>query len=165
MVLGSAVLVAGCGDGGDSGTPAGKTTAAAKSSGGPAPAELVGTYTVRLRPGDLPSGADAPPEFAPENHPYAWRVEIANSGGPDDGPTLNIVNVASGSLESPRLSVDGDRLRLSDEECAGSTYTFVDTVYGWKLAGKALSLSKVSGGCGDKVAETILTARPLTKTT
>jgi len=156
LVIAGTAALAGCGNGDAGESP--KPKAAAP------PAELQGTYTVRLKPGDLPTGKDAPPEFKPENKPYAWRVEISDSGGPDNGPTLNIVSLAHGSLESPRLTVAGDKLRLSDEECASDTgYTFVSTTYRWVVIGPALRLTKLSGGCPDKVAETILTSRALTK--
>ena len=66
-----------------------------------------------------------------------------------------------GSLEAPKLSVTGERLRLIREECAGDQ--FVNTTYRWARDGNTLRLTKLGGGCPDKVAETILTARPLTK--
>ena len=147
------LLLAGCGGDDNDKKPAVKRVAV--------PPQLQGTYTVHLKPGDLPAPKSAPPELKPGNKPYAWRVEITDTGGPDNGPTLNIVNVTMGSLEAPKLSVTGERLRLSQEECAGDQ--FVNTTYRWARNGNTLRLTKLGGGCPDKVAETILTARPLTK--
>lgn len=70
-----------------------------------------------------------------------------------------------GNLEAPALRVEGDRLFLDHEECAaGGTEHFYDNEYSWKLAGEQLSLTTVTNQCGDRVAETILTSRPWTKT-
>jgi hypothetical protein len=159
IAIAGATTLAACG--GDSKTT---TPPPAKKSAAKVPAELAGTYNVKLKPADLPSGKDAPLELSPGNYPYAWRVEITETGGPDNGPTLNIVNPAHGSLESPKLTVSGDRLRLSGEECAGASgYSFVETTYRWAVSGNTLRLTKLDGGCPDKIAETILTARPLAK--
>ena len=132
-------------------------------AGSRVPDALAGTYAVRLRPADLPS--KPPPELAPDNSPHSRKVVIANSGGPDDGPVLSIVNTKTGPLEGPALQVVGDELRLSNEECAAATGdTFVSSAYRWKLQGKALRLTTVKAGCPDKVAETILTSHALRRT-
>jgi len=121
----------------------------------------VGTYVVKLTRADLPR--KPPPELSPENSPFSWKVVIANSGGPNNGPVLSIVNTKAGPLEGPALEVVGDELRLSDEECASPSGgdTFVKSTYRWKLLGTTLRLTTVKSGCPDKVAETILTAHAL----
>src|SRR3954452_24087459 len=137
------LLLAGCGGDDNDKKPAVKRVAV--------PAQLQGTYTVHLKPGDLPAPKSAPPELKPANKPYAWRVEITETGGPDNGPTLNIVNVAMGSLERPKLSVTGERLRLTQE--GGSVGAlFVTPTSGWPRDGNRLRLAKLGGGCPDKVA-------------
>jgi hypothetical protein len=145
-VLGVGVLVlAGCGGG--------------SGSDGSPPAELVGTYTTTLEADDIP--ANAPPEL--EAGP--WKLVIATSGAPDDGPSLGIDNPTKGNLEAPGLSVDGDTLTLEQEECAaGGTTAFYDNQYGWELTGSNLKLTTLENKCPDHVAETILTSRPWTKT-
>jgi hypothetical protein len=67
-------------------------------------------------------------------------------------------------LEEPKLTVDGDVLKLEDEECAQTTgYAFYDNEYRWELSGSTLTLATVSNDCPDQVAETILTSRPWTR--
>ena len=152
-----ALALAGCGSGDGDQKPAAARPPAV-------PAELQGTYNVHFEPGDLPAAKSAPDELKPENKPYSWRVEITDTGGPGNGPALTIVHPTLGALESPKLRVSGDRLRLLQEECAGGGgYEFTDTTYGWTLSGDKLRLTKLAGGCDDKVAETILTTKPLTK--
>jgi hypothetical protein len=159
VLLAALAAVTGCGGGDDSSKPkSGKPKAS-----GAIPSALTGTYTVKLTKADLPPPAKAPPEFKPAEKPYDWRIEITRTGGLNNGPVLNIVSPTHGSLESPVLSVKGDQLKLSQEECGGDGYTFVNTTYRWVREGAKLTLTKLSGGCADKVAETILTSRPLTR--
>src|SRR4051812_49425232 len=80
----------------------------------PAPAKLLGTYTTKLKPSDLPP--NLPPELA-DGSPE-WKLTIANSGGIDNGSVFGIANVKEGSLEAPSFSVIGDRVLLHREECA-----------------------------------------------
>jgi len=162
----SLIAAAGCG-----GTSSDKKTAASSATtqpvkaGGPPPAELLGTYATKLKQADVP--ADAPPELRGQ---YAWVVKITKDGGPDNAPTLAIRRAPSlDTLESPTLSVSGDTLTLSNEECApsdpGGSLTFVTSTFRWKLDGETLRLTTVKKGCPDKVAETILTSQPLRKQT
>jgi hypothetical protein len=157
------LAVSGCGDA-SSGKPtaASPTPTALAKAAEPPPAELLGTYATALRSADVP--ADAPPELAGQ---HAWLVKISPDGGVDGGPSLAIVRPPSDTLEIAKLSVSGDTLTLSDEECAPSEpsgkYTFVTSSYRWKLGGTTLRLTAVKKGCPDEVAETILTSRPWKK--
>jgi hypothetical protein len=141
-VLGACVLaLAGCGGG--------------SSSDEGVPTELVGTYTTTLEPSDIPANA------APELEAGDWELVIATSGAPDDGPALAINHPTKGNLEAPGLTVDGDTLKLEQEECAQKVgYVFYDNEYSWKLDGSTLTLTTVKNDCPDRVAETILTSHP-----
>ena len=136
--------VSGCGSGGnDEGVPA----------------ELVGTYTTTLEQSDFAGNA------APELEAGEWKLVIATSGAPDGGPALSIrPTTHEDALEAPGLTVDGDTLKLEQEECAaGGTMAFYDDEYSWKLDGSTLTLATVKSQCPDRVAQTILTSRPWTK--
>jgi hypothetical protein len=122
------------------------------------PADLVGTYTTTLQPADIPADA------APELEAGDWELVIATSGAPDDGPALAINHPTKGNLEAPGLTVDGDTLKLEQEECAQKVgYVFYDNEYSWKLDGSTLTLTTVKNDCPDRVAETILTSNSWTK--
>jgi hypothetical protein len=154
-VLALAVAAAaGCGGGGGG-------SSSSTSAGGPPPAELVGTYTTTLKASDIPK--PAPDEL--KGGAYDWKLEIAKSGGIDNAPNLTIASPAGGALESPTLSVAGDTLNLTHEECApsGGSYTFVASAYRWQLSGKTLTLTLTTPGCPDKVAQTILASEPWTR--
>jgi hypothetical protein len=148
------VVVAGCGGSSDGGS-------------GQPPDELVGTYTTRLEPGDV-AGNDAPELRDASERP--WMLRIGATGGPDDGPFLAIDFGPGDNLESPALRVESDRLLLDDEECAKvgrdqhATYVFYDNEYRWSLDGDTLTIETVKNQCPDRVAETILTSRPWTRT-
>ena len=83
------------------------------------------------------------------------------------------MNSELGPLESPALSVSGDKLLLSNEECAAGGRPgghlsrlgtkFYDNVYRWRLSGGTLRITTVKNSCPDKVAETILTSQPWRK--
>jgi hypothetical protein len=125
------------------------------------PAELVGTYTTTLAEGDIP------PNSAPELTSGEWELVIATSGAADGGPVLAINHPEEGNLETAGLTVDGDRFLLEDEECAAGpngSVAFYDNEYGWALEGSTLTLTTVENQCPDRVAETILTSNPWTKT-
>ena len=143
----SVALTAGCGGG------SGESDAI--------PAELVGTYTTTLQPGDITS--TAPPDLKSGE----WKLVIATSGGLDDGPGLTIrPSTQEGSFEAPGLAVDGDTLLLKNEECNlenGGGAVFYDNEYGWQLDGSTLTLTTVKNQCPDRVAETVLTSQPWTK--
>lgn len=147
------LLATGCGGGSSSSS----TSTVAE---GPAPAELAGTYSTTLKPADLPS--KLPPELADGG--LKWTLEIANSGGPADGPALTIASDTQGVLESPSLGVAGDRILLHDEECAKPTGdALVESEYSWSVDGNALTIDAVKNGCPDQIAETILTSEPWAK--
>jgi hypothetical protein len=145
VVLGACVLaLAGCGGG--------------SSSDEGVPTELVGTYTTTLEPADIPANA------APELEAGEWELVIATSGAPDGGPALAINRPMKGNLEAPGLTVDGDTLKLEQEECAQKVgYVFYDNEYSWKLDDSTLTLTTVKNDCPDRVAETILTSHPWAK--
>jgi hypothetical protein len=155
----SILALAGCGDD-SSGKPSPPTASA--NSVKPPPKELLGTYATKLRRADLP--ADVPPELTDQ---YGWLMKITAKGGVDDGPALTILRPPSDPLEVSKLSVSGDTLTLSDEECApskpGGKETLVTSRYRWKLEGKSLTFTTLKAGCPDKVAETILTSQPWKK--
>jgi hypothetical protein len=122
------------------------------------PAELAGTYVTTLEASDVP--ANAPPELAAGR----WELAIGQLEGADAGSFLAIDHPTSGTLEEPKLTVDGDVLKLEGEECAQTTgYAFYDNEYRWELSGSTLTLATVQNDCPDRVAETILTSRPWTK--
>src|SRR6478672_4824646 len=92
---------AGCGSSSKSSSSTQSTTA-----GGPAPANLVGVYTMKLTNKDLASN------HAPElKVARSWKLRI-------DKGRLTITNVQAGALEAPQLAVSGDRALLKQEECA-----------------------------------------------
>jgi hypothetical protein len=151
-----AVVLIGCGGGGSS-------TSSTTPAGGPPPAKLVGTYMTTLKPADIPK--PPPDELKGGSSPYHWKLEITKSGGTNNAPTLTIVNPQLGTLESPTLSVSGDMLNLSNEECAKANggESLVTSAYRWQLQGKTLRLTVTEPGCSDKVAQTILASEPWTR--
>lgn len=122
------------------------------------PASLLGTYTMSLKPSDIPPSP--PPELT--DHAEHWTLKILRSGGPSGGPALVIINDELGSLEQPDLKVEGNHLKLGHEECASDSgpapYTYVSSEYSWSLVGDDLRLSIIKAGCPDQVASTLLTA-------
>ena len=146
------------GDSDDVAKEAGGGTTAPET--GLAPDELVGTWTTTIED----PGTDAPPELR-DGGP-SWVIRIGNTGGPDGGPSLAIdsADEAFGNLEAPALHVEGDRLQLLNEVCAaGGEQKFYDNEYRWEISGGELRITTVANHCSDRVAETILTSRPLTK--
>jgi len=134
-------------------------TQAPAKTGEPPPSELLGTYVTTLKDADVP--AEAPPELADQRK---WLMRITKDGGPDNAPALTILRPPSDPLESSRLSTSAGTLTLHREECAaGGQVTLVTSSYRWKLTGGTLRLTTIKAGCSDKVAETILTARPWRK--
>jgi hypothetical protein len=126
------------------------------------PTELVGTYTTTLEQGDLP----ADPAIELVDGGPSWKLTVAETGGPDDGPALVIdsANERVGNLEAPSLRVEGDHLFLDKEECfENGSYVFYDNEYQWAFDGSTLTITPVVNQCGDKIALTILTSRPWTK--
>jgi hypothetical protein len=122
------------------------------------PSELAGAYVTTLEDEDVP--ANAPPELEAGR----WELAIGELEGADAGSFLAIDNPTKGTLEEPALTVDGDVLKLMDEECAQTTgYAFYDNEYRFELSGATLSLTTVKNDCPDRVAETILTSNPWTK--
>jgi hypothetical protein len=122
------------------------------------PSELAGTYVTTLEDEDVP--ADAPPELEAGR----WELAIGELEGADAGSFLAIDHPTHGTLEEPGLTIDGDVLKLNDEECAQTTgYAFYDNEYRFELSGSTLTLTTVKNDCPDRVAETILTSQPWTK--
>lgn len=163
IATGASVLaVAGCG-GSESSAPTATVAGGAAgsvTSGAAIPPELLGTWTTTLKKEDLP--ADVPPELA--TAATKWQLEIAETGGTDNGPVLSIVNPDLGQLEGPTLEVAGDHLRLVQEECAaGGDTQFFDNEYSYEVDGDRLTISVVKNQCADRVAETILASEPWTK--
>jgi hypothetical protein len=136
------------------------TTTTGAADEGSVPDELIGTWTTTLAPKDIPSGA--PPELTDGGR--QWRLEIAETGGPDGGPVLSILSAEMGHLEGPALEVRGDRLLLKQEECAaGGEITFYDNEYAYEVSDETLTITTVSNQCPDRVAETVLTSQPWRK--
>ncbi len=128
------------------------------SSGDAAPSELSGTYTTTLQQSDVAQNT------APELAAGKWTLSIGELEGPDAGSFLALKDPENQVLEEPGVKVDGDRLTLTQEECAQTTgYVFYDNEYSWKLDGSTLTLATEKNQCPDRVAETILTSRPWTK--
>jgi hypothetical protein len=127
------------------------------------PSDLVGTYETTITEGDKGSAEDWR-ELGLE-----WRLRIAATGGPYDGPALTLENVDSnfGTLESSALSVDGDHLTIVREPCESSSSfdtEFFDNEYAWALDESTLTLTPVANQCANEVALTLLTSHPWTKT-
>jgi hypothetical protein len=151
------VVPAGCGSDDDSGGSGGETR---KSSRQQIPEELLGSYETTLKRSDLPPSP--PGELTGGS--MSWELTIAKSGGVNNGPVFAIANADAGSLEGPAFSVNGDHIVLHREECAaGGDEHFYDNKYSYKLTGKTLVLKKVKNLCPDKVALTVLTSEPWTK--
>jgi hypothetical protein len=122
------------------------------------PQELVGTYTTTLEASDIPANS------APELEAGPWNLAIGELEGADAGSFLAIDHPTNGTLEEPGLTIDGDVLKLNDEECAQTTgYAFYDNEYRFELSGSTLTLTTVKNECPDRVAETILTSNAWTK--
>jgi len=156
----AAALAAGIGCGSDSNKPAtdaSTTPTATTAAGGAPPAELLGSYTASLTKADTASSKA--PELQGQDQ---WKMKITKDGGVDNAPTLTIINPPSDVLESSTLSVAGNTLTLTGQECAQASggYKIVSSSYTWKLDGKTLRLTTAKPGCPDKVAETILTSEP-----
>ena len=152
-----AATAAGCGDSSDEGEKDADTSAA-KPAERPVPAELVGSYSMVLKPSDLP--ANPPQELT--DRAERWTLTIANKGGPGNSPALALTNDQLGLLESSSLEVDGNRILLHAEECAVAPAP-VESEYRWKSDGKTLRFTAVKSGCKDKVSLTLLTAEPWAK--
>ena len=159
LVVGGVLLAAaGCGSGDSDEPSASKATETEATIGGPAPAELVGTYEVALTSDDLLP--NAPPELTSGSR--KWRLRITNSGGIKGGRSFAIINAEEGELEDSNFGVDGSSIILDEEECAdpAAAYVFYDNEYTWRLDGEQLTFRAESNSCPDRVAETILTSRP-----
>jgi hypothetical protein len=123
------------------------------AAGGPAPATLAGAYTTTLTKKDLARNRAPELQDAP-----GWKLTISAN-------RMTIANAKAGVLEAPELAVNSDTIVLKQEECAaGGTTRFYDNVYRFSESGKILRFTKVRNSCSDRVAETVLTAGPWTKT-
>ena len=161
----AAVLVTGCGGGGEkkqekpaipAETPVNDPAVEPAKSG--APDELLGQYTVTLNESDLPD--DAADELT-EGGP-TWTVTIAETGGPGEGPAFTIANDQEGPLESSNFEVKDDRILIHEQECAAAGEP-VESVWTYELKGEELTLTEEKGSCTDEVALTVLTTKPLKK--
>jgi hypothetical protein len=151
------LTIAAGGCGGDD-KESGSKPAAPSPAEDPAPADLVGTYAMNLKPSDVPP--NPPPELT--DRAEKWTLKIANSGHPNGGRAFTIINNELGKLESSNFGVVGDRVLLHDEECAVAAAP-VESEYRWRLRGKTLSFTEVKNGCKDKVVLTLLTSEPWLK--
>jgi hypothetical protein len=151
-----AVAAGGCG--GNDSKESGSKAAAPRPAEKPAPADLVGTYGMTLKPSDVPP--NPPPELTIERA-EKWTLKITNSGHRNGGRAFTIINDRHGRLESSPFGVIGNHILLHNEECAAAVaYTFVQSEYRWRLSGKTLRFAEVKNGCKDKVALTLLTSEP-----
>ena len=126
----------------------------------PPPAELLGTYTTRLQRADIPRPV---PDLL--DGEYRWTLRITKDGGPDNAPALTIVHPPDDVLESSAMAVTGDTIKLMREECEKPSggYDLVSSSYRWKVDGGQLRLTPVVNGCPDKIALTILSSGPWTR--
>jgi cell division septation protein DedD len=147
------VAAGGCA-GNDNNEGSSKATAP-RPAGDSAPADLVGTYGMTLKPSDVPRN---PPQELTDRA-EKWTLKIANSGHPNGGRAFTIINDKLGKLESSNFGVVGNRILLHNEECAVAAAP-VEGEYRWKLRGKKLRFTEVKNGCKDKVALTLLTSEP-----
>ncbi len=154
----AALALAAAGCGGDD-TASSPSTAGTPQAVAPPPAALLGTYTTTLKRSDVPK--PAPPEIGGQ---YRWTLRITKDGGLDNKPALTIVKPPDEVLESSVLSVTGDQLTLTREECAPAGDKLVSSSYTWKAEGDSLRLTAVKHGCSDKIAETILSSEPWKRT-
>jgi hypothetical protein len=155
-VLALALVPAACGG---SDEPSATTTARPVASEKPAaiPHELVGTWTTKLRTGDVPA------KFQLAN---PFSVTISPNGGVDGAPSLTLADSQEpleGETSTP--VVTGDTITLRHEGCfvEGSGYRFYDNVYRYAISGDRLSFTVVKNACKDRLAESILTTRPFTR--
>jgi hypothetical protein len=150
---------------GGSGTPTAGTAASAgtgseASTAVAIPPELLGTWATTLKTADIP--ANAPGEL--KNAATKWQLVIAQTRGTDNAPVLSIVNPELGQLEGPTLQVQGNELKLLQEECAASgDVQFFDNTYSYQVRDGTLRITTVDNQCADRVAETILTSQPWTR--
>ena len=157
-------LVAGCGGGGEkkekpaipAETPVNDPAVKPEKSG--APQELLGQYEVNIPEEELPT--DAPEQLSTVSD--VWTVTLAETGGPGDGPAFSIANGQAEPIETSNFQVKGDRIIVKEQTCA-ATGEPVNSEWTYELSGDELTLSDPKDACPDKIAETILTSKPLTK--
>ncbi len=154
-----ALALTACGGDDDPAADKAATHAATKAprAAAPPPADLLGTYTTRLKPADFPKPV---PDLL--DGEYRWTLRITKDGGPDNAPALTIVNPPDDVLESSAIAVSGDTIELIREECEKPSggYALVSSSYRWKVDGSRLKLTPVANGCPDKIALTILSSEP-----
>jgi hypothetical protein len=111
--------------------------------------------------------SDLPPHPAPELSDGVgrrWTLRISNSGGIDNGRAFALAASGRGALETPAFGVVGDRVILHREECAaGGNERFYENQYRWRVSGRHLTFTTIANRCPDRVAATLLTARPWTR--
>lgn len=149
-LLALALAPAACGG---TGEPAASTTTVSPAPTAKVPAELLGTWSTTLRPGEIPA------KFA-LNNPFT--IKITPDGGVDNGPAFTIADgkeTIEGEVSTPVF--DGDTVTLKREGCLveGVGYRFHDNVYRYTLSGDTLRFTVVRNACPDRFAESILTSR------
>ena len=124
---------------------AARTTA---TQSGAIPSPLVGTWEKQLKLSEIESAPNELNEATP-----AWKLQIARTGGIDDGPTFAISNPGPGTIVSPTPSVSGNRLTLQDAEpaCPGG-----DIHYTYAITGDRLTLKPATGKCGETGKEEVI---------
>ena len=163
VAIALAALVGGCGGGEKkekpaipAETPVNDPPVKPEKSG--APQELLGQYEVTIPLDDLPQDAPVTPSAVTDK----WTVTLAETGGPGDGPAFSIANGQAEPIEISNFQVKGDRILLKEETCA-ATGKPVDSEFKYELSGDQLTLSDPKDTCADRIAETILTSKPLKK--
>jgi hypothetical protein len=154
------VALGACGDdAGGGGTAATSTsgpatTAPATRSAGLDP--LVGTYTTRVPKGDGPASAQG-----------SWTIVISKSGGVNGAPSMAIrESGADEAFATAEPHVEGAALILRNQECDDSSaQALITAKYRYELTENTLRLTRAPGSarCEDRIFESILTARPLSK--
>jgi hypothetical protein len=136
--------IAGCG--GDDGSEAASTTAAA----GTGAEALLGNYTTTLGP----SG----PELSEPNPPGTWGLLITSETDaqfqPPEGPSFPVGNP---------IEVSEDRIVFApDPECPTQEGSPAEGTYEWRLTENTLTITEVSDSCRDRAF--VLTSKPWSRT-
>jgi hypothetical protein len=154
-----AAVAAGCGDDDskDAAPAEAGPSTSAKTTPPTVPADLLGTYKTTLKPGDIPGNAG--PELTQSSR--RWKLTLTPSGGLDNGSALTLADARLGVLESSTFVAGDGTIEMPHEECAaGGTEHFFASKYRYALSGRKLTFTKITAGCPDKAAETILTSQP-----
>jgi hypothetical protein len=155
-------VAAGCGsDSGSSSqqaTPAAQTTKAKPNLGGPAPADLLGTFTTTLTRRDA-AGARKPDEL-----PIGpWTLVIGNSGGPGNSRALGIGNGDTNRVVY-QFGVQGQTIALRCTDDQGIP-TSGQEKFAFAVNGPKVTFKLTSAECAhaDANLATILASHPWKK--